>query len=1806
MIHISGYNIEKQIYEGKRILFYRGSRISDGTPVLFKLLCEAYPAPSDIARLKHEYEMNQKLTSPYIVKIHSIEYFEKTPVLIMEDFDGQSLQSLLTLQEKFNLVDFLQIALQLTDALFVLYQNNIIHKDLTPNNIIINPEKNIVKITDFGIATLLSNEQKNILNVQQLEGTLHYISPEQTGRINRPIDYRSDFYSLGVTFYQMLTGILPFQSTDELGLIHCHLAIEPLPPHNLDSKIPLVISHIIMKLMEKSAENRYQSVIGLKADLEKCLYLLQTKGAIEPFKIGQQDYSDRLQIPTKLYGREEEIKLLHCAFGQVCKGKKIVTMITGYSGVGKSKLVNELRNVIAEKQGYFISGKFDQFQHDIPYSALIHAFKQLIEDVLTTNKKQLMDYKTKLLQALGPNGKILVDVLPEMEAIIGEQPGVAELPAADAKNRFHLVFQNFVRVFCTADHPMVIYLDDLHWADLSTLTLLEALMSDFELKYLFLISTYKIHEVHEMHPLMLMLENIKKEKIPVNTIVLNPLNLGQITQLLSETLYSTPQEVQELAELSLEKTAGNAFFLSQFLHSLYQTSLIRFDKELLKWQWDLPSIHNAGITDNVVELIAGRMQKLPQTTQEVLKLAACIGNQFELKTISILQEKSLQESYDDLWLALQEGLISISGGVSAAFQPANPSIIFNFRHDRIHQSAYSLMPIEDTKEIHLNIGRLLLWSLDWQEEDRNLLDIVNQLNRGIELVDYSYEKEEIAKLELLIGRKVKKATAYDAAYKYFKIGIDLLEKDCFTTQYELAYALYIEAAEASYLNGDSLGVKYYTEAILHNSTILFDKIKAYEVQILSYGAQNKLSEAINTGLFALALLNIKIPHNPTKFYVAMEFLKLKFFLFKQALTQPLPQLKELDALTIACTEIISKMAISTYKTSPNLGTLLVLKRIKMGNASRDPLWHVTYGILLCNIGNMAEGYRYGDSALQLLNTGYYKGMEVKTIAFFYTFIHHWKLHLKDSLPKLLNNYLLALETGDVNYATISIFSYSYQSYYAGKELSKLEEEMRSLYHELYKLKNKEYFNSQLIFHQAILNLRGYSPDPCLLCGEMFDETTALTNHFTTLDRISSFDIHLNKLILYYLFGNYDQARESATLTKKYVGNATSTFSLSVFYFYYSLALLADLPTLSFAKQQQLLWKVSANQRNFKKWALHAPMNFLHKYYLVEAEIARFLQKDITAMDYYQKAIELAAENNYIQEEALANELAAIFHLKRKDLKIAKTFMSEAHYCYTLWGATAKVNDLEQKYSHLLSDTSEKTSSTHKVTTYTTTSNSNTSAILDHATILKATQSISGEIILEELLKKLIYILLENAGAQRVVYLSKGDTDYVIQAEGWAADKKILIMGGRTLETTLDLSKKVIYHAEYGKSSIILDNASLSTYGNDPYIAQNHHKSIMCMPIISKGDIIGMLYLENNLIEGAFSLERVEILKMISTQLAISLENANLYTTLETSEEKYRTLVDNISEGVLIIQDRKIKFINKALIRITNYRADEILGQEFTSFIPEKNIEIVNEYYQKRLAGEDVPAEYEMNIIKDQIVQCVVILNANIITYNDRPATLVTLKDITLRKRQEEELKIHRDRLEELVEERTSELKAEIWERKKAQNLLEEMATHDTLTGLSNRILFQAQFKSLLELPAEQRVPLALLFIDLDGFKKINDTFGHDCGDIVLKIVAKRLLSSVRASDTVSRLGGDEFTIIIENPNEVRLTSICQRILDEIAAPIQLGQNEGYVTASIGISICPLDGDHMHELIKKADDAMYLAKKSGKNQFIFSSTEKSPT
>ncbi len=669
MITMPDYQILSGIYESANSLVYRASRNQDSLRVILKILKEDYPIPGELARYRQEYEITSMLDLEGVIKTHGLEKYQNTLVIVLEDFGAESLK-ILADSGKFradaeNLESFLAIAIRIAGILGQIHGASVIHKDINPSNIVFNPETGQLKIIDFGISTVLPREKPVIRNPNVLEGTLAYISPEQTGRMNRSLDYRTDFYSLGVTFYELLTRKLPFETHDALELAHCHIARIPGPPHELNPGIPEKISEIVLKLMAKTAEDRYQSAFGLKADLQKCLDQLNSTGAVRDFEIGQGDFSGIFQIPEKLYGREQETETLVQAFERASSGTTELMLVTGYPGVGKSAIVNEVHKPITEKRGYFISGKFDQYQRDIPYYAFIQAFKEFVSMVLAEKEKELAAWKEKILKAVGNIGKVLTDVIPNLELVIGNQPDIPELAPAETRNRFNYVFENFVKAVSQEEHPVVLVLDDLQWADSASLNLLRVLMGDHENQHLLFIGAYRDNEVSPSHPLMMALEEMKKESAVVSTITLQNLCFENVSNLISDAL-QYPGSVQELAALVCEKTQGNAFFVHQFLKSLYEENLLRFEhppsvENKGGWQWDISEIKKTGITDNVVELMAAKIRKLPAGTQEVLKLAACIGNRFDFETLALISEKSQTETSACLMEAMADGLIIETG-----------------------------------------------------------------------------------------------------------------------------------------------------------------------------------------------------------------------------------------------------------------------------------------------------------------------------------------------------------------------------------------------------------------------------------------------------------------------------------------------------------------------------------------------------------------------------------------------------------------------------------------------------------------------------------------------------------------------------------------------------------------------------------------------------------------------------------------------------------------------------------------------------------------------------------------------------------------------------------------------------------------------------------------------------------------------------------------------------------------------------------------------------------------------------------------
>ncbi|MDZ8050786.1 MAG: AAA family ATPase [Aulosira sp. ZfuVER01] len=1512
---LSGYQILDTIHSGSKTVIYRGRRKTDNVSVIVKTLLDEHPSLEDIARLRHEYQIIEPLQIPGIVKPYELKNYQHGLALILEDIPGCLLKEVIANQTT-SLITFLKVAINLAQTLGELHAQQIIHKDIKPHNILIDPDSGEVKLIDFSISSRLDKENPSLSNPNLLEGTLAYMSPEQTGRMNRTIDYRSDFYSLGVTLYEMLTGNLPFHATDPMELVHCHIAKMPKAPCKetvcrLSEDVPEAIGAIILKLLAKTAEQRYQSAWGLKADLEECLFGLQTTGKIENFVPGRRDKSGHFLIPQKLYGREAEVATLMAAFERVASGSSELMLVSGYSGIGKTCVVNEVHKPIVGARGYFIAGKFDQFKRNIPYTSLIQAFQSLVRQLLTESTAQIQAWKEKLLTALGENGQVIIDVIPEVELIIGTQPAIAQLGATETQHRFNLVFGQFIGVFTTQDHPLVVFLDDLQWADSASLNLIELLMSDSDAyggklrQYLLLIGAYRDNEVSPTHPLMMSLSKIQTADAVVNNIFLSPLQLTDVQALVGDTLNDIERS-QELAELLFHKTGGNPFFLTQLLLTLHQEDLLTYNYQSGVWQWDIEDIQAIGITDlNVVELTARNIRKLSIETQEVLKLAACIGNTFNLDVLAIVNEASFLTTAAQLWSALQAGLIlpltqdykiplvfghEESGGITLT----DVKVDYKFLHDRVQQAAYSLIPEDKKKETHLKIGQLLLQNTTPEARKENIFSLVNQLNYGTDLLISETEKYELAQLNLIAGKRAKAATAHDSAIKYLQVGLGLLAEESWRFQYELTLSLHSEAAEAAFLSGDFQGMQRLVEIVQNYAKTLLDKIKVYEVQMQAYMGQNNLIDAINTGLKVLKLLGVEFPEtvNPSDIGQALEETASILSRKETSDLLYLPQMTDPDKL--AALRLLSSLFIAAYLGAPGIVPLVVCQQVNLsvqyGNASVSPYAYSLYGFLLCGVvGDIERGYQFGQLALSLLSKLNAKEVSTKTYQIVNILIRHWKEHVSNTLEPMQSNYFRGLETGDLEYAAYGAFEYCYQLYLIGKQLTLVEQEMATYWDAISRVKQETALHYQEIHWQAVLNMMGKSQNPCILRGETYDEEEMLPLHRSTNDQVAIQFVYFHKLELCYRFEDYSQALENLNQAENYLGAATGQVVFVIFHLYDSLIRLAVYGDNLESEQQGILERVQANQEKMQKWAHHAPMNHLHKFYLVEAERHRVLGEKLEAIEMYDRAIALAKENEYINEEALAYELAAKFYLSWNKQSIAKTYMTDAYYAYMRWGATAKVKDLESKYPQLITRASniQNFATNYKELTQTSSTTTGGSHLLDLMTVMKASQVLSEEMVLTNLLAKMMKIVIENAGAQQGYFIAKHENQWMLEAVGKVESQNVSVLVNWEDETNLPLLPLALFnYVERTREYLVLDNAVKDSYfASDAYITTHQSKSIVCLPLIHSGKFTGIIYLENNLISGAFTSERVRVLSLLSAQMSIAIDNARLYSNLQTYSQE---------------------------------------------------------------------------------------------------------------------------------------------------------------------------------------------------------------------------------------------------------------------------------------------------------------------------------
>ncbi len=1442
--------------------FFRGKDHS-GRDVAIKVLDTKNATSSDLARFKQEIGLLKSVSVESIADIFDVVEYQKKLAVILEYIDGISLKE--QIADKLNdLRWFFSIASQISETLGKLHSEHIFHKCIKPSNILLS--NNSIIITGFGIFKDLTGENDQIYSDDVIQNVLPYLSPEQTGRMNRNIDYRTDIYSMGVTFYEMLTGILPFTSRDPLETIHLHIAKEPVPPHLVNDKIPSIVSDIVMKLLSKTAEERYQNCFGVLDDLSRCEEEYQKKRKVSHFDLASNDISPKFIIPQIIVGREKEIRTLMESFQRASEGNLEIVEIFGHPGIGKSALVHELHRPIVELKGYFISGKYDQFRRNVPYSSIIQAFKVLVSQILSESDERIALWKDTLTSALGVNGQVITDLIPDMELIIGEQRELPELSPEASQNRLMYVFRNFIRCIPSLEHPLVLFLDDLQWADTASLNLLQEILGDKELKYFLLLISYRNTELNKNHIVSSSLGEIRSLPISINKIHVSYLDESNTNCFISNFLRCDEKTSFSFGSLVHQKTKGNPFFIGQFMKSLYDNHLIY--QNVGGWSWDIDKIKNMQVTDNVVELLASKIVTLREDIQNLLKICSCIGNRFELDTLVKVSDLEVDIVLEQMRLLTDEGLVSLRDK------------IYVFHHDRIQEAAYSLMHDDERSRRHYQIGKYLLKNTEGLDLEKKILYIVNQLNAGKALLASKDERIEIAELNLTCAQKSKNSAAYESAYVYIRTAVELIGETFLEKKKELSFLIYNMAVEAAYLNSDYDKMESYSNVIEEEERDIIRKISIYEIKMKAYMAQDKKLAAVSTAVDVINKLNINLPEYPNIVHILLHFIKVTISL-KWMNRTDLENLPEMESPRIraALRTIIAYSPIAYWvrqKAIPLLAFLGIELTLKYGLAPESAYFFNGIALIYCGMGKYVQGYDYGKYGLTLIDRFETRSNEARTRFIFSIWVQHWKETYQVVKDTIYNCYKIAMETGDIEFAAHSLIPHSELCFFCGDNLGDANLVISSNVAVQRDLKQGSQENVTRVVLQLVQNLMGDSQNPTELVGDAYNENEMIPIHKKAEDDVALYDVYVYKLIVNTFFKDYRKGIRCGELSLNYATlsqKATIVYSMYVFYDLISrIQLYKENP-----KEKSLLAPLKRYRKMINRWSNNMSQNWHHKELIVDAEIADLKGNHSEAAETYVNAIETAEKNGFIQDAALCNELAAKHWLRRKNKRYAAMHISRAIECYSKWGAVGKVIQIIKEYPKLVESYGIETNGQEK-------NRGKTELSLDHkidlSTVIKSTQAISVEIIFSSLLQKLMLIAIENAGAQNGMLFFEREGKLFVEAE-YDIEGNIEVLKSFTLQEKKNFSRKVVNYVDKTNKNIVLHDAYRDKqFTNDPHITSKRVKSILCVPIENKGEKIGILYLENNLATHTFTPERTEILKIIAAQAAISIENARLISERE--------------------------------------------------------------------------------------------------------------------------------------------------------------------------------------------------------------------------------------------------------------------------------------------------------------------------------------
>ena len=1495
----------------------RARRSLDGKSVIIKTLNREYPTRKELSNFRNEYRLSRMVQDEAVCSAIELLEHGNTLSLIFDDIGADALSSLVL---SGGMEERLEVAIRIAQGLTAIHAAGIIHQDINPANIIYNQHSGALQIVDFGIASTFSVQQPELHPPAALRGTLAYLSPEQTARTDRPIDYHTDFYSLGVTLYLLFVGRLPFESHDAAALVHAHVARQPELPHVVNPAVPAVLSAIISKLMNKAAQLRYQSALGLEADLRKCLDDVQATGSAREFPLATRDVASRFVIPDHLYGRESAITSLLAAFERVRESGTQLTLLSGPSGIGKSSVVRAIRTPLTAAHGYFISGKFDMLQQRRPYTALASALQSLVRQILTGSESQIQSWRQTLQDALGAHGQIIVDLVPELELIIGPQPPVPTLVATELQTLFSYVFRAFLRLFCRPEHPVAIFLDDLQWADSASLKLIESILSDRQIQHLLIIASYRSDEIDIAHPLTNTLRNMRNADISVDEIALSCLDIDSITALVRDTIgpninEDTSEDTndnQQLAELIMAKTDGNPFFVKQFLSTLHREGLLTFDEECRCWQWDTAEVSAMAMTDNLAALIERTVSALPAATQRLLALASCVGTSWDLHIITELSGEPARTVYEDLLPALEEQFIYATSQLTKRRGDASEynGYEFKFAHDRFREVFRQILPklvgSHSAAKLHWEIGNIYLRQVEGDEYGDHIFDIVNHLDAGAECSTSPQVRSWLACMNLRAGLRAKHASAYPIALQYLQFAIEILPEDSWQTEYRLARDLYKECAECQYLCGDFPGAEARFEYTLDKMQATLEKVDVCIMQLTLKTNSGSYNEALASARQGLSLLGIELPTNEDDW---RRLADNEHQMLNQKISDlGAEHLLSLPAMTAepqrVLMRLLSELASPAYNIGPDI---LAWVASKMLNVSIDhgitdatcfacSIWAI---VVHRQSSDIATAVAFCEVAVKMEAAHGWSDYRAKILHVYGGWISYWRWPYNYGIRTLEESYGAGRSSGDLIYAGFSGYQIPMHQFSSGANITQIYNDCRKYLHFVEQTNNALMAAELGILRQLL---------QCLIGGVESDNDPVESRRAGSLkpfhypieeheDEFLIFLYYLLESIHFYLSEEYQSALGSIARAEKYLSVA-DTHTLAPEYVFHAALIYAaciEDDAEAFFPPQELApggpWearylreRLGDCARQLRGWAEICPENFAHKAWLVEAEIARVDGDVPTAMTHYSRAIADARQYGDSFREALAHELVGRFWLRRGSLSFAQLYLQKAIDSFQHWGAIEKAKALVTRYSRILASLDLHMPYNPASAPFATSLPVRDSH-LDISLVTSASHEISSAIQLPDLLQRLLRMMIERTRAHRGTLLLIRENELWIEAETTADTDKI-VLHPRRLQTQEQLPISLIDDAVRLLRTVIFTNTSPGARcEQDTYLTKYHPSVAVCVPVVKQGKLIGMAYLEDHGEENTFTLDKIQLLEVLCAQAAISLDNALLYQRMEERVEQ---------------------------------------------------------------------------------------------------------------------------------------------------------------------------------------------------------------------------------------------------------------------------------------------------------------------------------